>query len=282
MYRHHLFYFDADSVVRGKAADTPYVGSWDDNDGFNGKNYGGDGLSLATYSKECETCYAANAVVFFDGSLQYTTPQTKDGDRLSWNQNPFPAKLPKPANGSQLEIKPLYTGASGKRQFIVMFLAIRGQKLAKLLYNAAEDDWESGRTSALVVLLLRLTAFAETLNTTLEARSSIAAFTTGTFVSGSDSASNYTMQVLNTHPSQSGGGVSLSSYSSSTATWNFTLLESGFEKILNESGLAANQAGRVYGTVRSDEGSLQLMEWAWDMENGTYTMTGPVNTNAVT
>lgn len=124
--------------------------------------------------------------------------------------------------------------------------------------------------------------FTETLNTTIDGRSSIAAFTAGSFVNGSDSDSNYTMQVLNTHAAESGGGVSLSSYSSSTSSWNFTLLKSGFEKVLNGSGLAANQAGRVYGTVMSDAGSLQLMEWAWDMRNGTYTMTGPVNTNTET
>lgn len=154
MFRHHIFYFDENNVIRGKAANTPYVGTWDENNGFNGKNYGGDGLSLGTYSKECETCFAGNAVVFYDGTLQYTTPQTKNGDRLAWNQNPFPEKLPKPANGTQLEIKPLYTGASGNGEFLVMFMTIKGKKLAKLLYNATNDNWESGKIFALVVLFI--------------------------------------------------------------------------------------------------------------------------------
>lgn len=157
MYRHHIFYFDADNLIRGKAADTPYAGVWDENNGFNKKSYGGDGNSLATYSTECETCFAANAVVYFDGTLQYATPQTKDGDRLAWNQNPFPEKLPKPANSTQLELKPLYTGTNGTGEYIVMFMTIKGKKLAKLLYNAAEDDWESGRISLAVAPLTRLT-----------------------------------------------------------------------------------------------------------------------------
>lgn len=114
------------------------------------------------------------------------------------------------------------------------------------------------------------------------ARSAIAAFTAGTFVNGSGTDSNYTMQVFNTHPSESSGGVTLSSYSSRTSAWNFTVLESGFENVLNGSGLAANQAGRVYGTVISEAGDLQLMEWAWNRGNGSYTMAGPVNTNVVT
>ncbi|KAF9630696.1 hypothetical protein BFW01_g1258 [Lasiodiplodia theobromae] len=265
VYRHHIYYFDANNVIRGKAADTPYTESWDDDNGFNGKNYGGDGHSLATYSRECETCYAANAVVYFDGNLQYATPQTKGGGQLAWNQNPFPAKLPQPANGTQLVMKALDTGTTDNGKFIVMFMTIKGRKLAKLLYNVKEDNWES-----------------ETVDTTVGARSSIAAFTTGTFINGNSTDANYTMQVFYTHPSESSGGVTLSSYSSRSSAWNFTVLESGFENVLNGSGLAANQAGRVYGTVITDAGDLQLMEWAWDMGNGTYSMTGPVNTNAVT
>lgn len=141
-------------MIRGKAADTPYAGSWDENNGFNKKSYDGDGHSLATYSTECETCFTANAVVYSDGDLQYTTPQTKDGGPLAWNQNPFPAKLPRAANGTQLDIKPLYTGGNGTGGFIVMFLTIKGKRLAKFLYNAAEDNWESGRESAPVVLMI--------------------------------------------------------------------------------------------------------------------------------
>lgn len=158
MYRHHVYYFDANNVIRGKAADTPYVGSWDDDNGFNGKNYGGDGHSLAAYSRECETCYAASAVVYFDGNMQYATPKTKDGGQLAWNQNPLPAKLPAPANGTQLVMKALDTGATDNGQFIVMFMTIRGRKIAKLLYNAEEDNWESGKIFAFATLLIALTS----------------------------------------------------------------------------------------------------------------------------
>ncbi|KKY24085.1 putative fungal fucose-specific lectin [Diplodia seriata] len=263
VHRHHVFYYDADKVLRAKAADTPYTDTWDDNDGFNGKNYGGDGYSLASYSKECETCYAANAVIYYDGHMQYATPKRDGTDQTAWSQNPLPADLPTPADGTHFALKPLYNGTAGGGKFLVMFMTTNGKKLAKLLYNGSKDVWES-----------------ETLDVSLAADSAIAAFTAGTFVNGSDSTSNYTMQVLNTHPDESDGGVTLSSYSSSSAAWNTSLLDSGFEKVLNGSGLAANQAGRVYGTVLSDAGSPQLMEWAWDMGNGTYTLTGAVNTNA--
>ncbi|OJD30257.1 fungal fucose-specific lectin [Diplodia corticola] len=261
VHRHHVFYYGADKTIRGKAADTPYAASWDDNNGFDAEKYSGDVSSLTSYSKECETCYAAISIVYYDGSLQWTSPKADDSGQTAWTQTTLPSGLPKPADGTRLALKPLYNGTTGNGKFIAMFMTTNAKKLAKLLYNGPQDRWEG-----------------ETLDVSLSANSAIAAFTAGTFVNGSDSKSNYTMQVFNTHPGEASGGVTLSSYSSSSSTWNSSLLESGFEKVLNSSGIAASQAGQVYGTVLSDGGRPQLIEWVWDMGNGTYTLTGAVNT----
>ncbi|EKG11338.1 hypothetical protein MPH_11556 [Macrophomina phaseolina MS6] len=261
--RHHVFYYDSEQRIRGKAADTPYTDAWDDNNGIDNKDYGGNGISLASYAKECDACYNANAVVYNDGVLQYATPKTPNGGAQSWNQNPLPDGLPRPASATNLVIKPLYSEAADDTgKSIILFMATAHGKLAKLLYDGSNWDGEN-------------------LNLSIASNSAIAAFTAGTFVNGSDSKSNYTLHVLTTQPGQESGGVTLSSYSSSppSAGWQSDNLGFGFENVWNGSGLAANQAGKVYGTVLSNTGDPQLMEWSWNVGNGTYSVVGAVNTD---
>ncbi|KAL1616261.1 hypothetical protein SLS54_008554 [Diplodia seriata] len=217
---------------------------WIDN-GVNGKYRTG---KMATYAKECDSCYNNNVVVYQNDHLYWLQTQP------TWVQQAI-ANAPIPASDSDLSLKPVYSSDGAKHMVLHMNSKATGN-LTQVIWNGAK--WAS----------------SQTLPTSISTNASIAAFTAGY---EDDVAQDFTIQVLTTDPLEVAGRVTLTAYHISTDKWTSARDVAGFEDILDGSPLAANQAGRVYGLVAGADGVPQIAEWAWSADNASYTRMGNVS-----
>lgn len=103
----------------------------------------------------------------------------------------------------------------------------------------------------------------------------VAGFTRGNFVYGNNSASSYEVHVLNTRPDEASGGITRTTFRAGEGWYNRTA--AAFEDVWQDSGLAATQAGKVYGVALPSDGKAQLLEWE-QSSNGIFVKKGAVDT----
>lgn len=138
-------FYDNDNRIRGKISDTVYTSDWSNNDALNDARYVGNGHSLAVYSKACESCLDATLVASRDaGTGQRLDTASPNGTANTWNQYTLVNdSLPRPAIGSRMDIKPLFS--ENGDDYVVLWMTSANNTLAQMLFNG--ESWEGGECS---------------------------------------------------------------------------------------------------------------------------------------
>ncbi|KAH7042223.1 hypothetical protein B0J12DRAFT_674216, partial [Macrophomina phaseolina] len=214
----HLYYLDPNNVINGFTSGNASV--WVAS-GVSGRYTASNSSRLACIGKECADCYDANYIIYQDSNdaLQWLSNGV-----LGWSQEQFPKGTPNVVEGSGMALGPVY-GSMSSTKWVVLYVN-SGGSLLRMVYNG--------------------TAWAnETLPTSIPNSAAIAAFSVG--YNGTD---DFELQVLTTRSRSSSGGVSYTSTTDSGLEVNWsTGNTASLGNVMNSSGLAANQAGRVYGLV---------------------------------
>ncbi|KAF2084634.1 hypothetical protein K490DRAFT_68567 [Saccharata proteae CBS 121410] len=251
----HVYWLNPANVIQGRiwggsvAATSP--DNWTIVDSL-GTYTAASTSSLVAYGRECEDCLNTNLLFWEDPSSNYINYW--DGSV----QEAVPTNLSSPANGTGLALAPVRT--LGNAKFITIYLTSKAGNLTQYVYNGVrdKDGW-----------------YNVTLPTSPDKSASIAAFTYN--YNDTSTTSPAVFQVLNTHPdaNTNNAGTTITGFTSSG--WANDGTASIMSSVVPDAGIAANQAGRVYG-IREEDGEFQLVEWTWSEGSGVYGLVGVVNT----
>lgn len=213
---------------------------------------------LLSYGRQCADCYTENHVLFQDTSNKIRF-WTNDGRNPNQGDLPtVPVISGRPIRGSALALVPIRKRDEGDKSLRLFYNVVGTRALHHVTYNAGK--WS-----------------VESLPTQLDLSATIAAFSAGFDNSTKGGGRNdLNIQVLTVQPQ---GGVRVTAFSD--GEWRADKEVAAMTGAMTPLTIAANQAGRVYGTVKTSDGNrVEIVEWAW-RGGANYEKIGVVDTTVV-